>query len=198
MLAFISKYNCKIEKIKSIIEIEWDMFQMLKNIGGRASCQDNYDYFVLMRKSQFFAWDNELIDSYLNDLNEANRYGYNLLAIKYGFMEESIDKVHFEKIKDNLPKLSQKRISLQEAIISLQLEMLEDFSKIDEIKTRNMRSFYSSYDTISDVSYETYLRGELSSYSENTVFLYGKMLSDYSKNDGNYVKAVINYTDIFK
>ena len=198
MLVFISKYNFKIEKIKSIIEIEWDMIQMLKNIGGRASCQDNYDYFVLMRKSQFFAWDNELIDSYLNDLNEANRYGYNLLAIKYGFMEESIDKVHFEKIKDNLPKLSQKRISLQEAIISLQLEMLEDFSKIDEIKARNMRSFYSSYDTISDVSYETYLRGELSSYSENTVFLYGRMLSDYSKKYGNYVKAVINYTDIFK
>ena len=155
----------------------------------------NFDDFEMSNNGEAVVVDE--IKS-VNDLNEANRYGYNLLAIKYGFMEESIDKVHFEKIKDNLPKLSQKRISLQEAIISLQLEMLEDFSKIDEIKARNMRSFYSSYDTISDVSYETYLRGELSSYSENTVFLYGKMLSDYSKNDGNYVKAVINYTDIFK
>ena len=198
MLNFLKEYNQKIEKIKNIINIEWGMFQELENIGGRASCQDNYDYFVLMRESQFFAWDNELIESYYNDLKEANKYGYNLLAIKYGFMEEAIDKKHFEKIKNNLPKINEKRINLQEAIISLQLEMLEDFKKIDENKTNNMRSFYSSYDTILDVSYETYLRGELSSYSEKTVYLYGRMLSSYSNNNGNYVKAVINYTDIFK
>ena len=61
-----------------------------------------------------------------------------------------------------------------------------------------MRTLYSNTDSINNASYETYLRGELSSYSENTVYLYGRMLTNYSLNNSNYVKTVINYTHIFK
>ena len=198
IINFIEDYEEKILKIDEIIDLEWNMFQELKNIGGRASCQDNYPYFRLMRKSQYYAWDMDLIESYLNDLLEAKKYGYNILAIKYGFMEESTDKEHFETIKDNLPKLEEKRINLMEAIIKLQLEMFEEFQKENKEDSSLMRTLYSNTDSINNASYETYLRGELSSYSENTVYLYGRMLTNYSLNNSNYVKTVINYTHIFK
>lgn len=198
IVKYIDDFRKKTPIIDNIIELEWNMFQELKNIGGRASCQDNYPYFRLMRKSQYYAWDMELIESYLNDLSEAKKYGYNVLAIKYGFMEESLDIEHFNKIKDNLPKLEEKRINLNEAIIKLQLEMFEEFQKENKEDSSLMRTLYSNTDSVNNASYETYLRGELSSYSEKTVYLYGKMLTNYSINKANYVKTVINYTYIFK
>lgn len=198
IINFIEDYEEKILKIDEIIDLEWNMLQKLNNIGGRASCQDNYPYFRLMRKSQYYAWDMDLIESYLNDLLEAKKYGYNILAIKYGFMEESTDKEHFETIKDNLPKLEEKRINLMEAIIKLQLEMFEEFQIENKEDASLMRTLYSNTDSANNASYETYLRGELSSYSENTVYLYGRMLTNYSKHKANYVKTVINYTHIFK
>ena len=35
--------------INDIIKYEWDMFQETENIGGRASCQDQYDTFYANR-----------------------------------------------------------------------------------------------------------------------------------------------------
>lgn len=41
--------------IEEIIEKEWEMFTVLKNIGERAMCQDNKPEFIIMRKGQ---WSN--------------------------------------------------------------------------------------------------------------------------------------------
>ena len=42
----------------------------------------------------------ELLESYYNDLKIALEEKYNLLAIKYGFMEETVDPAHFQIIKE--------------------------------------------------------------------------------------------------
>ena len=41
--------------IEEIIAEEWRQFQQVKNEGGRASCQDDWEEFHRQRESQFLA-----------------------------------------------------------------------------------------------------------------------------------------------
>ncbi len=83
--------------IEKIISIEWTMFDAVENISGRASCQDDYDTFRIMRKSQLEAWNAETLESYLNDLKTAQENGRNLLSEKYAFMMEYTSPDEFEQ-----------------------------------------------------------------------------------------------------
>ena len=51
----------KKDMIAEIMEIEWDMFQHVQNIGGRASCQDDWETFEIMRLSQYENWTDEML-----------------------------------------------------------------------------------------------------------------------------------------
>ena len=194
---YLSNYYKKLKNIKEIVSLEWEMFSSSLNFGGKASCQTNPKYFTLMRESQFLAWDYESICSYLNDLTIAKNNSYNLVSIKYAFMEESTHKEEFDKIKDRLPFLSEKRKLLQEQIIQVQMEQVDEYLKKNPDDEKVMRSIYSSSDSSSNTSYETYLRGELSSYSEKTVFLYAKNLTKLSKSKKNIVENIILYSKLF-
>ena len=167
------------------------MFKSLKNIGGEASCQRNYPYFKLMRESQYLCFSLELLKSYLNDLHEALKYNYNLLEIKYGFMEETVDKEAFAKIKDRLPKISKFQAKLIEGICDVVLEMKEEYDKTPHAR---MRDNTRNYDNYNNASYETYLKGELSSYSEKTLYFYARMLQELSQNKQNIVDLTTRYT----
>ena len=47
----------KEDLIEKIIAEEWKQFDQVNNEGGRASCQDNWPTFHIMRKSQFDNWN---------------------------------------------------------------------------------------------------------------------------------------------
>jgi hypothetical protein len=51
---------------------------------------------------------------------------------------------------------------------------------------------YTSTDNKNNASYETYLRAELSSYSEASVLEYAKNLTLFSKRKINFVKEVVD------
>ena len=51
-------------KIEEIIKIEWQMFQNVDNLGGRADCQDDFETFYIMRRSQYDNWTAEMVDAY--------------------------------------------------------------------------------------------------------------------------------------
>lgn len=192
MLENYSKVVIKNNLIKDIIVAEWDMLQKTKNEGGRANCQDNLAYFTLMRKSQFMAWSQNLLESYLQDLSAAKLNNRNLITEKYIHMEKVRDYKFYQNLSSYLPKLSPERIKIQEEIIKIQLEMLLDFKKSNEVITENMRKIYSKEDSMQEISYETYLRGEISTYSEKTLILYAKELVSYEKNNENIVETIIS------
>ena len=53
---------------------------------------------------------------------------------------------------------------------------MEDFAKLYPKLAGNMRTIRTSSDTSFNTSYETYLRGELCTYSEKTMLLYASFI----------------------
>lgn len=189
--SFIKEWDIKRKLTNEIVEIEYEMFKSLKNIGGEASCQRNYPYFKLMREAQYLTFNINLLESYLEDLHQALNNNYNLLEIKYGFMEETLDPNHFKEISSRLPQLTKFQKEVIASISDVVLEMKNLFDKIPHAK---MRDNDSSYDTYNNASYETYLKGELASYSEKTLYLYARMLQELSQNNQNIVSLTAFYT----
>ena len=65
--------SSRTQLVQDIIGIEWDMFSNVHNTGGKASCQNDREDFVIMRKSQFSTWSDETLASYLADLVKAQQ-----------------------------------------------------------------------------------------------------------------------------
>ena len=53
--------------IEAIVQLEWKQFDKVQNEGGRADCQDDYQTFSIMRKSQYMTWPEELLSSFYGD-----------------------------------------------------------------------------------------------------------------------------------
>lgn len=180
--------------ILKIVDLEWKQFDKVKNEGGRADCQNNWNTFSLMRKSQYLTWETELLESYYQDLTTAERIGRNLITEKYARMMESTAPERYEEFREQLPALSRERIAIQEEIIRIQVSWMEEFAKEYPKMAGNARSIHSYEDTAYDTSYETYLRGELGTYSEQTFVLYGRFITGLLKEKKNLAYETMNYT----
>lgn len=184
--------------IKEIIEREWEFFQKVQNIGGRASCQDDFDTFYLQRKSQFEVFSTELLQSYLLDLKEAKNQGRNMIMEKYAYMMESTDPAYFLKIQNQLPVIDSSQRELIDFICQIEVSMREEFNQKYPCLAYNARETHTYEDQKDETSFETYLRGELMTYSSQTLYLYGQMLVEKMKNNQNLIieimeKTVISY-----
>ena len=158
--------------IDSIIEIEWKMFQDVPNIGGRATCQDDSETFRIMRAGQSASWSDATLESYLHDLNEAKRSGRNLLTEKYARMMRSTSPLEYAQIEHLLPLVDHQTIELIEQIVKIVLEWEEELLEKFPYIIKRSRPLFSTEDSIGVTSMETYLKGELSTYSLKTLELY--------------------------
>jgi hypothetical protein len=160
------------ELIAGIVDAEWILFDLVENEGGRASCQDDEQTFRIMRGSQFSGWDEQMLESYFEDLLVAASEGRNLLEEKYAYMMESTDPEIFAEMKDQLPAISDGKRVLIEQIVATSLKWQDEtFQKYPKIASRG-RTMTSDTDGTYNASFETYLRGELSTYSEQTLTAY--------------------------
>jgi hypothetical protein len=164
--------NEKKNIIDSIVEAEWNMFGSVQNVSGRAECQDNRKTFELMRCSQFEAWDEKLLAGYLSDLQDAKKEGRNMLTEKYAYMMEYTNPEEFAHIKDRLPKLSPEKKILVRRITDRDLEKYDELAGMFPLIAGRGRPEYSSQETNGYASIESYMLGELSSYSYRTLQLY--------------------------
>ncbi|MCM1467626.1 MAG: DUF4125 family protein [Alistipes sp.] len=184
----------KEEKVDMIVELEWKEFDKVQNEGGRADCQDDWDTFMVMRKSQYLTWTEEMLGEYLWYFNECMKEGRNLITEKYGRMMESTVPWEYENIKDKLPALSEERKAVMEAVIRIQVGWMEEFAGEFPRMAGNARSIHTSEDRVFNTSYETYLRGELGTYSEELMGMYGRFVADLAKEGKNLARMTMENT----
>lgn len=171
--------------VKTLVSYEWKAFDKVNGMDGRASCQDDYETFEIMRSSQFYVWNEGLLQSYLEDFATATSKGRNLITEKYAFMMKSTDPDNFKAMERHLPVISEEKSAVIEKIVALQLDCVLELQPNYPKFVNQGRSLRSSEDNLYNTSYETYLRGELCSYSEKTVGLYYDMLLENQKNNKN-------------
>jgi hypothetical protein len=184
----------KDELIMEIIDREWRMFKDVNNIGGRASCQEDYATFLINRMSQVESWSEPALESYLNDLETAEADGRNLLSEKYARMMASTSPADYKRIAHLLPPLDNEVLSLTYEIVHIVLEWELELAKQYPNIVQRGRPLFSSQDTVSITSLETYLRGELMTYSKKTLELYYDNILKLKSENKNGSKIILEST----
>ena len=180
-------------KREELIAMEWFAFQHVNNAGGRADCQDDLDTFLLMRRAQYSAWPDELVSSFARDMSEASISGRNLIAEKYAWMMESTAPEEFEAIKGLLPALSEEAESLIARIMEIYNGWTAEYFSRCPLLSSNGRPARSSGDS-GGTSIETYMRGELRTYSLRTLRLFLDHAQQLKSAGRNLALMIMDYT----
>lgn len=176
--------------IGEIISIEWDMFQNVHNIGGRASCQDNWKTFYVMRWSQFSCWTDEMRGLYLQHLKNAKGKGRNLLAEKYGRMMEKTEPNYYKReIEPHIPRISAHKRIVITKIISVLVIWEREFAKNYPNLARRSRPIISDEEVNGDIAMETYQKCELCTYSEALLEMYLRYIEEL-KTEGKSISVM--------
>ena len=157
--------------LSGIVAAEWDFFQQTQNAGGRASCQNNPDTFGVMRRSQFLCWSTEALASYARDLEDCKARGAKPVAAKYAYMMERTHPGEYRKIADQLPPVSDGKKAMADRIVEINIAWQLECDRLYPILRSGGRPSTAERDSAFVTSFETYLRGEIYSYSDATAAL---------------------------
>lgn len=177
------------ELVDMIAETEFEAFDKVRNAGGRASCQNDWYTFSIMRKSQYMTWNRKMLIQYLYEFKREYAKGRNLITEKYGRMMESTAPAEYAELADSFPVISPEKKQIIEAIVQIQVGFMEEFAKDYPHLAGNARLIHTYEDEPFDTSYETYLRGEISTYSDKMLELYGRFVAAVCK-DGKNLAAL--------
>ncbi len=180
--------------LEEILALEWEMFRNVKNIGGPASCQEDQEAFYIMRTSQASAFSSAMLESYLEDLKVAQKTGHNLMTEKYARMMESTSPQEYEQLKSLLPPIHPEAQQYIDKIVPIVMEFEKQLAAEYPFVLKVGRPLYSTEDTQMITSVETYLKGELSTYSPKTLSIYYGDLLDYQKQGVNPSKIIMENT----
>ena len=176
---------------EEIAKLEFEAFDKVQNEGGRAGCQNDWFTFSIMRKSQYLTWDRTMLLQYLYDFRREYERGHNLITEKYGRMMESTAPEKYEELKKHFPELTEEKKNIIQQICGMQVQWMEEFAvKYPELAD-NARSIHTSEDNSGNTSYETYLRGELGTYSDKMLELYGRYIVKYAREGRNPVYDIM-------
>lgn len=179
---------------REIIAIEHEMFDRVQNRGGRAPCQDDSQLFSAMRDSQLSAWNEEMCQSYLADLQAARRESRNLLSEKYGYMMEQTNPAEYAEIQTHLPPCNLEKEWLIDWISKAQVAWQEALADAYPCLVGRGRVIRKSGDSPHAISFETYLCGELSTYSVRTLRLYAACVERLQKTGKNLNRMILRNT----
>ncbi len=176
------------DSINEIIELEWEMFQKVNNIGGVASCQNNFLTFKAMRLSQFLSWNKKLLESYYNDLIYAKNNNRNLIEEKYARMMLYTHKEEYDKISYMLSPVTEEQTKLVDNISYVFKGWEKSFINIYPNVSKHSRLSSKHTSTI------IYLKGELLTYSISTLKCMQSYINTLVEKDINLIKEINLHT----
>lgn len=177
-----------------LLDMEWQMFTSVKDVSGRAACQDDKKTFTIMRLSQFLVWDAATLESYYEDVKRAAESGHNLMTEKYARMMERTWPEEYEKLLPYLEPVPAEKLILVREILTRQMVMLGQLEGKYPRTVRRGRPLYSSEDTGADTSTETYLYGELQTYSLETLRRYDQYMDELQKEGRSLNEEILKIT----
>ena len=183
-----------IDTVWELVELEWQEFQLVRNVGGRANCQDDRQTFERMRASQFMAWDQATRESYLRDLETARIEGRNLLAEKYAHMMRYTAPLEYGRLEASLKKPDEKALALVEEIVETQMEWQEAYAADYPLLAGRSRPVSADRGLSGDTSFKDYLRGELLTYSTETLKLYADQVRRMREQGVNMNLKIMEHT----
>ena len=180
------------EKKEALIKTEWELFHNVNNEGGKADCQNDPETFAIMRRCQFVCWNDELVESWHNDLLTAKAAGRNLLSEKYAWMMRSTAPYEFRLISKHLVFPTILAEQMIEEIAATEVEWMDQYEKQYPFMASGNRPVRKEKDSEYVTSFETYLTGELHTYSENTLILYLEMIKQLKREGRSLSFEVMN------
>ena len=174
--------------VDEIVNIEWNEIKKI------IKTEEKEKTFMIMRKSQFELWPEELLYSYLDDLKRAEQNGWNLITEKYARILEYTDFVQYQYIEHMIPKVPKETEDIIDMIIVIQSLWMQQFEKQYPRLAEAAKSIEVYENEANDVSYEAMLKCELMTYSANTIMLYANMIISYKKRNVNYIRKMMEIT----
>lgn len=178
----------------SIAKAEFEAFDKVQNEGGRASCQNNWQTFKVMRMSQYMTWTEDMLLQYLYEFKTNFAEGRNMIEEKYARMMESTAPLEYAGFADRLPPVSEEKRAIMEQVIGLQVRWMEEFAASYPNLADDARRIHTSEDLPYETSYETYLRGELGTYSDRMLEMYGRYIVAHAQAGKNVAREIMENT----
>ena len=178
----------------SIAKSEFEAFDKVQNEGGRASCQNNWPTFKVMRMSQYMTWTEDMLLQYLYEFKTNYANGRNMIEEKYARMMESTAPLEYARFAKRLPAVSEAKKAIVEQIVALQVKWMEEFAAQYPNLAEDARAIHTAEDLAYDTSYETYLRGELRTYSDRMLEMYGRYIVAHAQAGKNVACEIMKNT----
>ncbi len=178
----------------SIAKAEFEAFDKVQNEGGRASCQNNWQTFKVMRMSQYMTWTEDMLLQYLYEFKTNFAEGRNMIEEKYARMMESTAPLEYAGFADQLPPVSEEKRAIMEQVIGLQVRWMEEFAASYPNLADDARRIHTSEDLPYETSYESYLRGELGTYSDRMLEMYGRYIVAHAQAGKNVAREIMENT----
>jgi hypothetical protein len=172
---------------------EWKMFQKTVDVNGRTSCQDDFPTFQVMRSSQFLAWPKHVLESYCMDLKNAEEAGRNLISEKYARMMEHTSPVEYEALRGRLPAIEEEKLRMIDQALSITILWEKELAEKYPNLTGRGRPIMTENEAGAFASVETYTRGELATYSSDTLKAYCDFLAKSLAEGENVQERILSF-----
>ena len=187
-----SRETVKEALIGELIRLEWN--DLIKAQIEGTEGQDDFQTYAMTQEGKYQTWNEEMLRSYISDFHRADDRDFNLISEKYGRMLKTTFPARYQKIAETLPVLSQVKEEIIEEIVGIQVKWMEELAQRYPKAAGKAGGIHTKEDQPFRISYETCQRGELSTYSENTLDLYGKFIAGLCRENRNLPEMIMTNT----